>query len=540
MALKFANIIFLVLLLTLISCRENARKKGNSITYNIGSEPATLNPLSAKDASAASVHSYIFETLLDKDLETYEWKPMLATEWSISKDKKVFDFKLREGVKWHDGREFTAEDVKYSYDVIYTDDFKAIQIRPYYDAIESVEVLDKYRVRFKVKDDYFQNFDVAATLTILPKHFYSDKKNKEEKIFGKKLVGTGPYKLNKYNRGMKIVLRQNPDWWGRKVESEKNSHLIKKINLRMVNEESVSLELLKRGDLDFQSFRPEAFVKKTNGEIWEEKIVKVKTENKTPKGYSFIGFNLKHPILKDREVRKALSMLFNRPLMLKKFEYDLSVPANGPIYVQSDYNNPEVEPVPYDPQQALKILRNAGWRDTDKDGVLDKVIKGKRTPLSITIMEPLADVMKYHTVFKEDASKVGVDIKIKNIEWNSFVKLLDEKNFEAVRLAWSGGGVEWDPKQVWHSDSIEGASSNFISYSNPEVDRLIDQARKLYEREERIPLLRRVHKIIANDYPYIFWFNPQYTLYGHTKRVIKPKETFKYGLGQQYWKVKPI
>src|SRR5690606_16931321 len=167
---------------------------------------------------------------------------------------------------------------------------------------------------------------------------------------------------------------------------------IKKINLKMVQEESVQLELLKRGDLDFQGFRPEAYVKKTKGPVWEEKIVKVKTENKTPKGYSFIGFNLKHPVLKDREVRKALSMLFNRPLMLKKFEYNLSTYANGPVYIQSDYNNPEVKAVEYDPQEALKTLRSAGWRDTDKDGILDKVINGKKTSLTVTILEPLADM----------------------------------------------------------------------------------------------------------------------------------------------------
>lgn len=538
MAFRSARILCLIFLISLMSCRENARKKGDSITYNIGGEPTTLNPLSASDAFTTAVHAYVFESLLDKDLETYEWKPVLATEWSISKDKKVFEFKLREGVKWHDGSDFTAEDVKYSYDVIYTDDWKAVQVRSYYDAIESVEVLDKFRVRFKVKDDYFQNFDMAAGLTIIPKHFYSDKTNKPD--FGKKLVGTGPYQLVQYDKGMKLVMLQNQEWWGRSVDSEKDSYQIKKINLRMVQEESVYLELLKRGDLDYQGFRPEGFVKKTNGEIWDEKIVKVKTENKTPKGYNFIGFNLKHPILKDKEVRKALSMLFNRPLMQKKFEYNLSAFATGPVYVQSDYNNPDVKPVPYEPQEALKILRNAGWKDSDRDGVLDKVINGKKTPLSITILEPLADVMKYHTVFKEDASKVGVDINIKNIEWNSFVKLLDEKNFDAVRLAWSGGGVEWDPKQIWHSSSIEGASSNFISYSNPEVDRLIDQARKLYDRDDRIPLLRRVHTIIAADYPYIFWFNPQYSLYGHSKRVIKPKDTFKYGIGQQYWKVNPL
>ena len=535
MAARLAKLVFLFLLFALVACNGNRKRSSNSINYNIGGEPSTLNPLAASDAFTSAVHGYIFESLLDRDVDTYEWKPALATEWSISKDKKVFDFTIRQGVKWHDGTELTAEDIKFSYDVIFTDDFKAVQMRSYYESIKSVEVLDKFKVRFTVKDDYFQNFDVCASMSIWPKHFYGNAENK--KLFGRKIVGTGPYLLTKYERGQKILLAQNPDWWGRSVESEKNAHLIKKLNLKMVMEENVYLELLKKGDLDFQGLRPEGFMKKTVSKIWEKKITKVKTENKTPKGYSFIALNLKHPILKDKQVRKALSMLFNRPLMLDKFEYNLSEFATGPVYVQSDYASSKVKPIEFDPDEALRILREAGWKDTDRDGILDKVINGKKTKLSITIMEPSLDVMKYHTIFKEDASKVGVDLNIKNIEWNSFVKLLDEKNFDAVRLAWTGGGVDWDPKQIWHSDSIAGAGSNFISYSNPEVDRLIDQSRKLYEKEERIPLLRRVHEIISDDYPYIWWFNSKYTLYGPSKRVVKPKDTFNYGIGQQYWTV---
>ncbi len=535
MASFFANILFMALVLLVTACIPKGKKSGNSISYNIGGEPTTLSPLSASDGYTSSIHSYIFEPLLDRDIETFEWKPALASEWEISKDKKVFEFKLREGVKWHDGNELTAEDVKFSYDVMFSDDWKAVQIRPYYESIESVQVIDKFRVRFKVKDEYFMNFDVCAGLSILPKHFYSNKDNKKE--FGKKLVGTGPYMLSKYDRGNKIILVQNPDWWGRKTDSEKETNLIKKINLRMVMEENVFLELLKKGDLDFQGLRPEGFVKKTVGKIWEKKIEKVKTQNKTPKGYSFIAMNLKHPIFKDREVRKAFSMLFNRPLMLSKFEYNLSEFATGPIYVQSDYASPAVKPIDFNPDEALKILTKAGWSDSDKDGLLDKIINGKKTPFSVTILEPSPDVMKYLTIFKEDASKIGVEINIKSIEWNSFVKLLDEKNFEAVRLAWGGGGVEWDPKQIWHSSSIEGASSNFISYSNPEVDRLIDEARQLHDRDKRISLLRRVHEIISADYPYIWWFNSKYTLYAHSKRVKKKTDTYQYGIGQQYWMV---
>lgn len=535
MTFRFVKVLILIFVSFFIACIPQNKKIGNSISYNLGGEPTTLNPLSAADGYTSSVHSYIFESLLDRDVDTYDWKPSLATEWSISSDKKIFDFKIRQGVRWHDGKELTAEDVKYSYDVIFSDDWKAVQLRPYYEAIKSVEIIDKYHVRFTVKDNYFMNFDVCAGLSIIPKHFYSDKDNKKE--FARKLIGTGPYILSKYIKGQKLILVQNPDWWGRTDENEKNSHLIKKINLRMVAEENVYLELLKKGDLDYQGLRPEGFIKKTQGEIWDKKITKVKTENKTPKGFSFIGMNLKHYILKDREVRKALSMLFNRPLMLNKFEHDLSELATGPIYVQSDYASPNVPAIGFDPDQALKILNKSGWKDTDKDGLLDKVIDGKKTPLSITILEPSLDVMKYLTIFKEDARKVGVEINIKNVEWNSFVKLLDEKNFEAVRLAWGGGGVEWDPKQIWHSSSIPGASSNFISYSNPVVDKLIDDARQTHDRNVRIQLLRKVHEIIASDYPYIWWFNQRYTLYAHNKRIKKQKDTYTYGIGQQYWVV---
>lgn len=532
----FRGLSLMLLLLLAFSCQNKSSKSGTTIYYNIGGEPTTISPLSGSDGYTTAVHSYIFESLLTNDLDSYEWKPALATEWKVSEDKRTFEFKLREGVKWHDGTEFTADDVKYSYDVIFTDDFKAVQYRPFYEAIKEVQVLDKYRVKFIVKDDYFQNFDICAGIKVLPKHFYSNQANKQN--FGKEIVGTGPYVMEKYDRGQKMILTKNKDWWGNNVEAEKDSYQISKVVLRFVSEENVSLELLKKGDIDFLGVRAEGFIKKMVGDIWDKRVVKVKTENKSPKGYNFIAFNMKHPVLKDKQVRHALSLLFNRPLMLDKFEYNMSEYATGPIYVQSDYASPDVKPVPYDPNEALKILRAAGWKDNDKDGFLDKVIDGRKTKLSFTIMEPSPEIMKYLTVFKEDASKAGVEVNIKNIEWNSFIKLLDERNFEAVRLAWGGGSVDWDPKQIWHTDSIKGAGSNFISYSNPQVDKLIDSARKIFDKEKRIKELRKVHEMISADYPYIFFFNSKYTLYGHTKRVEKPKDTFTYGIGQQYWTLK--
>lgn len=526
----------LLLLLALAGCQGKNKKSANTIYYNIGGEPTTLSPLSSVDGYSAALHGYIFEGLLDRDVETFAWKPALATEWKISPDKRTFDFKLREGVKWHDGTEFTAEDVKYSYEVIFSEDYKAVQLRSYYEAVKEVQVIDKYNVRFIVKDDYFQNFDVCAGIQVLPKHFYSKSENKKD--FGKKLIGTGPYVFSKYDKGQKIVLTKNASWWGNTAETEKGSWTVPKMVLRFSAEENVSLELLKKGDIDFLSLRPDGFVKKTVGKIWEEKVDKVKAENKAPKGFNFIAFNFKNPILKDVQVRKALSMLFNLPMIVEKFEYNLTEQATGPIYVQSDYASPNVKPVPYDPHEALKLFAAAGWKDTDKDGILDKMIGGKKTDMSFTILEPSQEMMKYLTVFKEDASKAGVEVNLKNVEWNSFIKLIEERNFDAVRMAWGPAGVEWDPKQIWHSSSIAGNGSNFIGYSNKEVDRLIDESRKLYEKEKRIPLLRKVHEIISSEYPYIFFTNGKYSLYATTKRVKRPKDTYQYGIGQQYWSIK--
>lgn len=524
------------LILALMACEGKKKKTSNTLYLNIGGEPSTLSPLTSNDGYSTVIQGYVFEGLLERDPDTFEWKPALATEWKISDDKRSFDFKLRQGVKWQDGVEFTAEDVKYSFDVIFTDDYKAVAARSYYEAVKEVQIIDKYTVRFILKDDYFQNFEYCAGIQVLPKHFYSDPENKKD--FNKKLVGTGPYMFTKYDKGQKIIMVKNPTWWGTNDEGQKGSWNVPKIVLRFSSEENVSLELLKKGDIDFLSLRADGFIKKTVGKIWEDKIVKVKTENKTPKGYNFIGFNFKHPVLKDVQVRKALTLLFNRPLMEDKFEYNLSEPATGPIYVQSDYANKEVKPAAYDPQEALKILHAAGWKDSDKDGILDKVIAGKKTDLSFTILEPTQEMIKYLTVFKEDASKAGVEINIKNVEWNSFVKLLEEKNFDAVRLAWGGGGVDIDLKQVWHTSSIQGAGSNFINYSNKNVDAIIDQYRKLYDKEARIPLLQKAHALIAADYPYIFFFNLKYSLYAHSKRIEKPKDTFKYSIGQQYWTIK--
>jgi len=539
------KIIFILLIITsLIACNKKEGNSGSSESGRVGifyfhlnSFPTTLNPLSSTDYYASQVQSYIIDSLATRNVDTNEWQPALAISWDKDPSGKYFDFTLREGVQWHDGKPLTAEDVKFSFDAIIHPEnkYKTAHMRPYYENIGSVEILAPNKVRFNVKQLYFKNFEQCAGLTILPKHIYENPSEEQEKTLNKSLVGSGPYLLKNFKRGKKLELVKNKNWWGNTAPEYKGMYNFDVIRMKAVKEETMTLTMLEKGELDFIGLSAESYIKKAVGPKWEKEVKKVKYQNDAPNGYGFVGLNLENPIFKTKNVRLALYHLLNRDLMIEKFRYGMDLPATGPWYQQSIYADKSVKPVNFDPKQALKLLRSEGWKDTDGDMILDKVINGKKEKLSFTILEPSKDFEKYLTIFKEDAKKAGVEIKIKVIEWNTFIKLLNERKFEAVRLGWSAGSIEIDPKQIWHSSSISGGGSNFIGYNNPIVDKGIDDARMTTNTAKRIKILKKVYREIANDVPYLFFFNSKFGFYGHTKKVKGPKDTFKYGVGLDYW-----
>ncbi|WP_127717763.1 ABC transporter substrate-binding protein [Halobacteriovorax sp. HLS] len=523
--------------LSTLAVGNPAAAKGGMFKYNLGMGPTTLNPLSSTDAYASSVQAYIIEGLADRNADTYEWQPVLASSWEISEDGTTYTFTIRDGVTWHDGKPLTVEDVKFSFDAIVDPDnkYKTAHQKPYYENIASATIIGKNKIQFVAKKKYFKNFDVVAGLAILPKHIYENPSKKQKKKLNKTLVGTGPYILTKYKRGKNLTLTRNEKWWGINDKIRAGENNFGSILMRFVKDGTVAIQRLQKGDLDFNSLTVEEYQKKTSGPKWGKSVFKVKTQNKAPTGYGFIGWNLNNDLFKEKDVRVALYHLLDRDKMIKKFRFGMSLPATGPIYRQSIYANSDVKPILFDPKKALKLLRKQGWADTNKDGILDKMINGKRVNMSFTILEPNKEFVKYLTIYKEDAKRAGVDVNIKFVEWNTFIKKLDERSFEAVRLAWSGGSIDWDPKQVWHSDSAGAAGSNFISYKNPKVDKLIDEARVTLDQNARIKILKEVYKLIAEDVPYAFFFNEKYRFYGHTKRMSREKDTYKFQVGLNYW-----
>ncbi len=511
--------------------------KGGSFYLNLSSEPPTLHPITSVDGYSRTVHGYVLESLMVRDPETYEFLPAIAEKMEVSKDGMTFTFTLRKGITFHDGKPLTASDVKFSFDMIFEPEYKAVHLQPYYENIEKAEVVNDYMVRFKAREKYFGNLESLAIMNIVPKHVYGDPKVSVK--LNKSLVGSGPYMLESWDQGKKITLKRNDQWWGRDLPPFHKENNFEKLIFRFTKEETIVLERLKKGDIDFEDgLTPETFIKKMVGPPWDGKIQKHKVENKVPKSFSFIGWNLQNPLFKERETRRALAHLLNREELNKKFLFDMSLPATGPWYQQSDYADPIVKPIPFDPKKAGELLSQVGWADHDKDGILDRTRDGKSEKLSFTLLYASKDTEKYLTIYQEDLKKAGIQLQLKIVEWNAFLKVLDEKNFEAVTLGWGGGTVDHDPKQIWHSSSSAAGGSNFISYKNPEVDRLIEDGRKELDRAQRIKIFRKIYRTIADDAPYLFFFNSKFNLYALNSRIGQERPTYNYTVGSSYWWLK--
>ena len=467
--------------------------------------------------------------------------PGLAESWTVSEDGKTYTFKLRQGVKFSDGTELKAKDVKFSFDAVLDPKYEAAHKLAYFENIKSPTIVDDYTIQFETKNKYFGNLETLAKgINIVPEATYS-KQSKDNKL-SKTLIGSGPYKILKYNKSKSLILTRNKDWWGFKTDQPnlKDIHRFEKIFIRFVKEDAIRLELLKKGKLTYSLVSGEEFVKKidTTKSEWSH-LNKHEVENDAYKGYSFIAWNLKNPMFADKKVRVALAHLMNRELLRDKFQYGKSYLAAGPLYSQSMYADKSVKPIPYDIEKAKTLLNESGWTDSDKDGTLDKKINGTKTNFAFTLFNPNRDVEKYFTVYKESLKKVGINLEIKNVDWNSFIKALNERNFEAVTLAWNSteDDIDNDYKQIWHTDSANSSGSNFISYSNPVVDKLIDESRAELDREKRIPIMQKIFRIIAEDAPYLFMFS-QKVMYVVDKNVDVKQTTYKYTVGTPYWTMK--
>ncbi|MDA8414767.1 MAG: peptide-binding protein [Desulfobacteraceae bacterium] len=465
---------------------------GDAIIEGTIGEASTLIPILATDSASHAVAGQIYNGLVkyDKNLVIVG---DLAESFDISKDGLSITFHLRHGVKWHDGAPFTARDVLYTYHVIidpktptaYAEDFKQVK---------NLVALDEYTVRATYGSPFAPALASWGT-SILPAHLLEGKDITKSPL-ARQPVGTGPYRFKEWVSGQKIVLEYNPDYF-------EGRPYIDRYIYRIIPDTSTMYMELKAGTIDTMTLTPVQYARQTTSKQFTSRFNKFRYPSS---GYVYMGYNLRHPLFRDKRIRQAMTAAINKDELIQGVLFGMGQRAVGPIVPGRWAYNPDVRDIAYDPQHAVELLAQAGWREKNADGILVK--DGK--PFQFTILTNQGNQQRLLSaqIIQQRLRFVGIDVKIRIVEWATFLKeYIDKGNFEVVMLGWSTS-QDPDMYDVWHSSKTNPGELNFIGFKNAEVDRLLVEGRSTFDIEKRKKAYFRIQEILADEQPYTFLYVP--------------------------------
>ncbi len=469
--------------------------EGDWLIWCLSIEPATLNELHDSGGMGTRwiTSGNIFESLLEYNPDEYELRGLLAESWEVSDDGMEIYFKIREGAHFSDGRPVTADDVIFTFETIRNPGIDAASAANYYRDFDRVEKISEREVKFFMKQIYFKSLEFVGGMPIFPKHTYDYNDPSE---FNKHItdpVGSGPYVFERWDVGRQVVLTRNKNYWGRKPK-------IKKVVFKIITNDTAAVQALRAGEVDFLRPLPDQYTELSNAPEFVKKFYCLSYW--TPgSGYFWAGWNQSRPFFKDRRVRLAMTHIIDREMICSHLlkNPDALVPT-GNFYIFGPQSNPDIKPWPYDPQRAKELLDEAGWIDSNGDGIRDK--DGVAFRFSYMIVGGTYLHEQIAKLVKDEAAKVGIEVNIDPYEWSVFIQRVQDRQFDAVNLAWHGGLAQ-DPYQIWHSSQIKGGS-NYVGFNVPEADAIMEEARRTLDEEKRNKLYHRFHRIIHDEQPYTF------------------------------------
>ncbi|MGC4033803.1 MAG: ABC transporter substrate-binding protein [Tepidisphaeraceae bacterium] len=540
--------------------------EGDWMVYGFSSNVPALTPFLGGDANSADVIGNVLETLIDRDPVTLKWQGLLAESWTIDDNTaawtayaekrravpltedeiKAFDdfpkdakpeeqkafveaktkegrtdevigrekdcptaatitFKMRQGPTFSDGTPVTAEDVAFTYNLIQNPQIDAPRERSGLRSIKSVKALPDNKVAFVFRTPFFQALEVAGSTQVMPKHFYEKFSPSEYNQSTGYLMGSGAYQLENptsWKPGTSIELLRNPRYWGQQ------SGFSKIVYRQFTNSVAIETSFRNR-DIDLMGCPPERYLKLLKDDKILERTQHYEYQASTG-GYRYVAWNQaregKPTKFADKRVRQAMTLLIDQKRIISDVMLNLAVPATGPFNPSSKQCDPSITPWPYDPDKALKLLEEAGWTDkgtgilTNKDG----------EPFEFTLTYPSGspNYEKQALLLKDLLAKAKIRMKQDPQEFSVFGERLKHRQFDAISLGWTAG-IETDVFQMFHSSQMADGGDDFMSYKNPELDALIEQARRTLDDGERMKIWNKAHRIMYEDQPYTFLFFPK-------------------------------
>ena len=466
---------------------------GGTVTIPIGADP-TLNPWSPNAfVESLFINRVIFEGLTKpgKDLAP---APDLATSWTIAPDGLSWTFKLRDGVKWSDGKPFSADDVAFTFnDIVLKPDLGA-QNRASYSAVKSVTVVDPTTVRF----DLSRKFAALASFLaynsgIVPKHVLSADPLKTTSFNKGTPVSTGPFKVEKYTSGQSVSLVRNDSYFGPKP-------YLDKVLFTVVPDPNTQIAQALSGDLTIMILDNKAAVDRVKSASGLTVVSRPLVQ------YYWLALNQTDPRFTDVRVRQAFVHAIDRKAIIKSVELGYGQVANSPITpALKAYFDPSLsEKYPYDPPKAKELLAAAGWTP-GANGVLQKDGKPFQFTMDVGqrgVLEPV------NALIQQDLKNVGVIADLNTMEWNAYIQKDVVRREYTATVNWWTYPSDPDVFPYYHS-SAAGKGFNIPGYQDPKLDDLLVQGQSASDLEQRKAVYKQLQAYTSETLPYLFLWYPQ-------------------------------
>ncbi len=446
------------------------------LVIGIESNPTQLDPRYATDANSVRIGGLIYNSLLRADANS-RLQGELAESW-LMVDDRTYIFNLRRGVTFHDGRPLTASDVKSTYDFI-LDPRNGSPKRGPLMPLRSIDQLGPYQIRFRLAAP-FAPFLEHCTIGIVPENSAAS----ERFARAKPPPGSGSFVLESIRPGERVLLRANASsWQGKPLVPGLVFNIVPDAMVRVLEFKKGTIQLL-QNDID-----PDIIP-------WIRRNTEAVVEINQGTTFQYLGINLTHPILSQRKVRQALAHAIDRDAVIRHLLKDQATRATGLLSPLHWAYEPNVSQWPSDPENAKRLLDEAGFPDPDGDGPRPRFKLSFKTT-NVDLRRRIAEA------FKDQLQKVGIDLEIRTFEWGTFYSDIRNGNYHLFSLAWVG---ILDPDiyfNLFHSASIPPDGDNRGHYRNPAVDELLQQGRRSTDVDERKRLYSRIQKILSQDLPYI-------------------------------------
>jgi len=510
---------------------------------HINFDVKSTNPILFSSVSEADVNGYTSFGLF-----SFDWlmRPFAASEsvvsWQSSEDHLYDKVVLRDDLTWSDGQPITAHDVEFSFKLIMTDSVPVPAQRSGTDKLKYVKAYDDRTVVFFHKESLATN-DWNVNFSVIPKHIYEKTwaadptlaTSAEHIKYEKNPISGGPYVITSRTIGSEILLTRREDYYLVNGKQVRDKPYFKTIRFRIIQEPGVALLGLKGGEVDDLILTPQQWRTQTIDDDFYKSCTKVYDTEWV--SFHFV-WNCANPMFADKRTRWAMTYAFDHDEMLRKLRYGLDPPANGIFHPASPWA-PSGKPtyIKRDLDKAEELLDASGWKDSDGDGIRDKVVDGKKIKFDFDILvASRQDRIDICSLLKQNLKEVGIEVTVRPLDFAVLQQKTQDKNFEAAFGGWGTGTDPDTSENIWGSKQ----DRNYGSYSNPEVDRLFAAGRKEFDLEKRRLIYQKIHTLIAEDQPYT-WLFYQNSYYGFRKDLrgymFSPRGPYHYGPGSgSIWK----